>query len=310
MIIPVYNAGEYVERAIRSALDQPQVSEVVLVEDGSPDNSLEVCQRMADEDERVHLFRHPNGENRGAGSTRNLGIAKAREEWLAFLDADDRYLPNRFAVTEQTVDEHTDADGVYESIGTEFEREELRQRYIDEGFSLETRLQRAVPPEKLFRAMFIEKLGYFSLDGFTCRKRAFEKSGHFNPDFRLSQDTELFIRMSQVCRLYAGELEKHVAMRNVHGSNRSIDRRKLNSNRYRLFTSTLRWSAEHDVPYENMRYLLERAFWYLDLRQKGKSPIGRKLGEARLLWKTLMWNPAFRNDDFWKSRLSLLLGKG
>ena len=93
VIIPVYNAAAYVRQAVESALAQPEVREVLLVEDGSPDNALEVCQQLAAEHQRVILLHHPNGENRGAGASRNLGMRNAHFPIIAFLDADDYYLP-------------------------------------------------------------------------------------------------------------------------------------------------------------------------------------------------------------------------
>ncbi len=70
VVIPVYNAVPYVRQAVESALAQSQVREVLMVEDGSPDNALEVCRELAAEYPRVVLLRHPNGENRGAGASR------------------------------------------------------------------------------------------------------------------------------------------------------------------------------------------------------------------------------------------------
>ncbi len=72
VITPAYNAGRYVARAVESALGQPQVSEVILVEDGSTDDTLEQCRWLVTTDTRVKLFRHPGGENRGAGASRTV----------------------------------------------------------------------------------------------------------------------------------------------------------------------------------------------------------------------------------------------
>jgi len=114
VVIPVYNAAAFVREAVESALAQPETAEVVLVEDGSPDDSLAVCETLAAEYERVHLFRHPNGENRGAGASRNLGILNSRFEYIAFLDADDFYLPGRFSTARAVLAADPTLDGVLE----------------------------------------------------------------------------------------------------------------------------------------------------------------------------------------------------
>ena len=67
VIIPVYNAAAYVAQAVDSALEQPETGEVILVEDGSQDASLEVCRMLAEENLQVRLYQHPNGGNRVAG---------------------------------------------------------------------------------------------------------------------------------------------------------------------------------------------------------------------------------------------------
>ena len=97
VVIPVYQAAAFVEQAVESALAQPETGEVLLVEDGSGDGSLAECERLAAGDGRVRLLRHPNGENRGAGASRNLGIEQSTCPLVAFLDADDYYLLGRFA---------------------------------------------------------------------------------------------------------------------------------------------------------------------------------------------------------------------
>ena len=93
VIIPVYNAADFVANAVQSALDQPETVEVLLIEDGAPDNSLEVCQALTEQYETVRLYRHSGGVNLGAGASRNLGMQNSTEDFIAFLDADDFWLP-------------------------------------------------------------------------------------------------------------------------------------------------------------------------------------------------------------------------
>ena len=89
IIIPIYNTEEYLEQCIRSVLDQTlQELEIICIDDGSTDNSVQIMKRLAMEDKRVKLFCQ---ENRGAGAARNLGIRNAVGKYVAFLDADDYY---------------------------------------------------------------------------------------------------------------------------------------------------------------------------------------------------------------------------
>lgn len=87
VIIPVYNKEAYVEKALRSVLEQPfEDIEIIAVNDGSTDASLSLIMRLAAEDERVRVIDIPNG---GVSKARNVGLAHARGEWIQFLDADD-----------------------------------------------------------------------------------------------------------------------------------------------------------------------------------------------------------------------------
>ena len=91
IIIPVYNAGRLINRCLDSVFNQlgNQEIEVILVDDGSTDNSVEII-RNRPEQTRIRLFQQ---ENSGPAKARNKGIMEARGKYLAFLDADDYWLP-------------------------------------------------------------------------------------------------------------------------------------------------------------------------------------------------------------------------
>jgi len=87
VIIPVYNMGDSLEECLQSILAQDyEQLEVILVDDGSTDNSLEVCKALSALDKRVTYV---HTENRGSGPARNTGIACSRGKYLYFPDADD-----------------------------------------------------------------------------------------------------------------------------------------------------------------------------------------------------------------------------
>ena len=87
VVIPVYNIRDYVERCVRSVLAQPDVPlEVLIVDDGSTDDSGAVCDALAAEDSRVTVFHKPNG---GLSDARNCGLCHAQGEYILFMDGDD-----------------------------------------------------------------------------------------------------------------------------------------------------------------------------------------------------------------------------
>jgi succinoglycan biosynthesis protein ExoO len=100
VVIPVWNAARFVGRAIASAVAGPdaggaQVVEILAVDDLSTDGSRAVLQRLAAAEPRLKVL--CNTANLGPGGSRNAGIAAARGEWIAVLDADDAYAPGRLS---------------------------------------------------------------------------------------------------------------------------------------------------------------------------------------------------------------------
>ncbi len=96
VIVPVYKAEKYLHRCVDSILAQSYTDfELLLIDDGTPDNSGTICDEYAAKDSRVRVFHKPNG---GVSSARNLGLDNARGEWYTFVDADDwveqEYLEN------------------------------------------------------------------------------------------------------------------------------------------------------------------------------------------------------------------------
>ena len=123
IIIPAYNAERFIEKAILSALQQEDVFEVIVVNDGSIDATLSVIENLQKQHDKIKIYCHENGINKGRSATRNLGIQKATGNYIAFLDADDFYLENRFVNDKKVFNENENVDGVYNAIGVHFYRE-------------------------------------------------------------------------------------------------------------------------------------------------------------------------------------------
>ena len=94
VILPCYNAGAYLSACLDSLLAQSMRDfEVIFVDDGSRDDSLALARRYAERDARIHVF---SQENQGVSAARNLGLARARGEWITFVDGDDLLPPDGF----------------------------------------------------------------------------------------------------------------------------------------------------------------------------------------------------------------------
>ncbi len=89
IVIPVYNSAKFLSQCLDSVLDQTWKNlDIVCVNDGSKDNSLEILETYAEKDSRIRVFSKEN-EGRGAASARNMGLKNARGKYIQFLDSDD-----------------------------------------------------------------------------------------------------------------------------------------------------------------------------------------------------------------------------
>ena len=106
VIVPVYNVEEYLEECLESIKNQTYSNiEVILVNDGSTDNSQAICERYCQQDPRFHLI---NQENQGQSVARNNGVAASTGELITFVDSDDvvsaKYLGNLYAYMTEEID--------------------------------------------------------------------------------------------------------------------------------------------------------------------------------------------------------------
>lgn len=111
VIIPAYNAEKFIEETLQSVLNQSfQDFELIVLNDGSKDKTPEIVQEFCNKDIRIKLI---NKANTGVSDTRNLGIELAQGEYIAFLDADDLYLPTYLEKKVKFLENNLDYHFVY-----------------------------------------------------------------------------------------------------------------------------------------------------------------------------------------------------
>ena len=270
VIIPVYNAAVFLERAVKSALKHAEVKEVLLIEDGSKDNSLEVCKQLSEQNEIVKLFQHPKGQNLGAGATRNLGIQNASQEYISFLDADDYFTDIRFQKEKEIFKNHPDADGVYGAVGVEYIDQKGAKAWESIGFNefTLTRVNKVVEPSDLFEFLIGYKKikgckGYLHLDGFTVKRKALlESKVLFDSSLRLHQDTAFFWKSSYLLKFYTGEIHEPLAIRGVHANNRFIHAKNLDKSRSEMCLLIREWSIDNKLDEKIINHFDQRYFKY------------------------------------------------
>ena len=101
VVIPAYNAEQFLDETLESVLSQTYENwECIIVNDGSTDSTESVAKKWCEKDSR---FRLTDKENGGPSSARNWGIKESKAEYIAFLDADDLYMPNFLEVCLETL---------------------------------------------------------------------------------------------------------------------------------------------------------------------------------------------------------------
>jgi glycosyltransferase involved in cell wall biosynthesis len=283
VIIPVYNGEYYIEKAINSALKQPEVNEVVVVNDGSTDGTLTIIEKLQKKDSRVKIYHHKNKKNKGRSASRNLGIKKTSKNYIAFLDADDFYLENRFKNDKHIFEENGEADGVYNAIGVHFYREFESFEY--DKLELTT-LNKKVNYEDLFDILLSGHEGHFSIDGLTVKKSVFDTVGNFNETLLVAEDTELFFKMALKCRLEAGILNKPLAKRGIHEKNISHKEDLYIKYRTKMFESLLFWGSKNKTPLK----IIEKYLDWLWLNRFNKN---NNLIKDIFYWVYLTFNSPF-----------------
>ncbi|CAH0147505.1 glycosyltransferase family 2 protein [Chryseobacterium sp. Bi04] len=282
VVIPVYNAENYVLQAVESALQFDEVYEVILVEDQSPDNALQVCKQIAEKYDKVQLYQHPDKKNHGAGPSRNLGIEKSTGDFIAFLDADDYFLPNRFDA-EKELFKNPEVDGVYGALGVHYYTEKAKEQYYNLFGDRLTTVYKRYDTYHIFLGQLhmLGSFGLFSIDTLTVRREALTKKMNplFKPHLRMHEDTEFLLRLSYYLNLYPGIIDSAIAMRGVHENNRitKIDSRAINPaiSRTELWKEIKTWSQTEGDISEDIKLHIERMHRSFEI---AKAPAFKKWG--------------------------------
>ena len=182
VVIPLYNKERFIAETLNSLLSQTYSDfEVIVVNDGSTDNSEAVVQQFADS--RIHYYLR---ENKGVSAARNFGITMSNGDYIAFLDSDDYWYPDFLQTMHKNI-QRFPKQGVFASA-IEIE---TAKNIIPAAYSIEK--NHAVEVVDFFKASLKESVIWTSAAVF--HKRVFEKSGVFDPQIRSGQDTDLWIRI-------------------------------------------------------------------------------------------------------------------
>lgn len=260
VIIPAYNVERYIEKAIRSALAQKEVQEVLVINDGSTDATVKKVLKI--KDTRIKLLAHPANKNRGRSASRNLGIEKSNFEFIAFLDADDYYLPNRFEKDTDLFLKNPQCDAIHNAVGYDVVNPDYN--YLKDQLYTVTR---EVEPKELFMGLLDGLFGHFQINGFTIKKQVLKSTGLFNEQLKVAEDTDFFWKVAIASNVYTGVIDQPVAMRVVHDENCFYRKDLYERYDYMTYESVIKWAAQYGVTITVLDRILRR-IWIIKHKEK------------------------------------------
>lgn len=183
VIVPVYNASRTIIRCIDSILnnlkDTPYSWELILINDGSTDNSLKIIHEYIDNsdiEEYVHILTQTN---QGTAAAKNVGIQISKGEFIAFNDSDDEWLPGKIKLQMEYLYNHPDVA----MVGGMYGKDKVhRMRKIDAQHCITINKQ-------IFK-------NYFATQTVTLRRYILNKTGLFNPHMRYAEEGFFFNNMT------------------------------------------------------------------------------------------------------------------
>jgi len=216
VVIPAFNAARYLERAVNSvfATRYPCI-EVVIVDDGSTDATLDVARRVADRwPGQCTVLRHPNGNRRGVSASRNLGIESTRSEWLAFLDADDEYLRHRFEDFLTALAGREGFDAIYGMAEVRIEAGGVGPTpTTTDRFGISEALS-GTP----LLAHLLEGRAW-AISAITLSRAVLHRTGDFETERKIAEDCHLWFRLAAIGFVIPGNLDRPISIYWRHGAN-------------------------------------------------------------------------------------------
>jgi hypothetical protein len=180
VIIPAYNASRFLKAAIDSVLAQTYADiEVIVIDDGSTDDTAQIASNSPG----VICIRKPNG---GVSSARNAGVRSSTGDYVAFLDADDVWHPQKIACQVALMEQHADCDLSYTRMSVDSETDSVTSTTVDAGQMRHTRIDELGPS---FRNPF------FGTSSVIVRRAAFDRAGGFDETLPFAEDINFFLRV-------------------------------------------------------------------------------------------------------------------
>lgn len=286
VIIPVYNGEKFIDKAIESVFAQTVTDwELVIVNDGSSDNTLAVLEKYRD-NEKIKIV---SQKNAGVSVARNTGVENSKGDYIAFLDADDIWHENHLEVAKELADKYPDAG----LIGT-FTRVEL----VNHGVISECEFFRDKTDEVYLEDFFAEYHRDKSAKMFTVittvvSREAFDKAGGFPKGCKIGEDLEL----SLVIAAYYPVVLSPLATATYKKENSTATKTKSFDADWGFFEKVENIYKDDSIPFGKRQNLKKVMEWFSMRRCRHYLIDGRRK-EARKVHRGLDRNSVSKKDYY------------
>lgn len=193
VIIPTYNRASYIRDAIESILEQTYpVFEIIVVDDGSTDNTSEVIRLYGD---RIRYFWQ---QNSGPGAARNRGIKEAKGDYVAFLDSDDIWVQNKTKIQMDFFSKHPHLDIIFGDMANFSETEDNNMPEIKNPKTHNYFVAHSSDIEQIFDCLIIGNL--IPTPTVICRRACISRIGFFDEKLKIAEDYDYWLRAARICR--------------------------------------------------------------------------------------------------------------
>lgn len=278
IIVPVYNAEKYIERCLDSLINQTYSNiEIILVNDGSTDDSKEIMEKIQIQDSRIILI---NKENEGVSESRNIAINKSTGKYIMFVDVDDWIEKNMVQEMVSLIKEQ-DVDVVRCNFFRNYKNNEQEKSYMYDKDIVDVKLEKRDILDKILLQIINGKMpAYMWL--LIIRKDRLEKIKKLNSNLHIMEDTMFYIDMLfKIDTLYISNKFLYHYFYNMSSASHSkenylrnlkdilkvnkLEKRYFTSNRYDIFKEI---DTTHTRMIENICYNLYKNTSRKDLMEK------------------------------------------
>lgn len=223
IIMTSYNYADYIKEAIESVIAQTYTNwELIIVDDGSTDNSVDVINGYIKLDSRIKLFQHEGACNKGLADSLKLGVEKAQNDWITFLESDDKFAQNALEEKIKAIQENPEIELIFSDLEM-FQDEEKIAEFQNYFRDVETMFFKKDSSKFIqdFKKL-IPKLNIIPTFSVVMLKKELLKNCDFYPPCKASVDYYLW---AQLCNAKIYYLNKKLTYWRIHsGSYINIDK--------------------------------------------------------------------------------------